>query len=154
MNTRIPFLVFLLVFTGLSANAGLFGSSESDVKLKKLEEEYKRCIDTNEWRKKKIEELEAENSELKDKLNRLQFEKEPDASESPSEHSAKSAWKRAWWLVAFATILIVVFRLVTRKKSLSGPIDAGNTLPKCPRCGQEHDPGDTICQNPACKTQF
>lgn len=26
--------------------------------------------------------------------------------------------------------------------------------PKCPRCGWEHDPGDTICKNPACKTQF
>lgn len=25
---------------------------------------------------------------------------------------------------------------------------------KCPRCGWEHDLGDTVCKNPACKTQF
>lgn len=25
---------------------------------------------------------------------------------------------------------------------------------KCPRCGWEHDPSDTVCKNPNCKTQF
>lgn len=25
---------------------------------------------------------------------------------------------------------------------------------KCPRCGWKHDPGDTVCKNPNCKTQF
>ena len=25
---------------------------------------------------------------------------------------------------------------------------------KCPRCGWEHDPGDAVCKNPKCRTQF
>lgn len=41
------------------------------------------------------------------------------------------------------------------RKSKSAPINLTvSDKPKCPRCGWEHGPNDTICRNPNCKTQF
>ena len=38
--------------------------------------------------------------------------------------------------------------------NIVAPSCSDNGLPKCPRCGMEHNPGDTVCKNPKCKTQF
>ncbi len=64
-------------------------------------------------------------------------------------------WELWLALVAFGVIVYMRTRgeddaTINQKR----PLDSGSTLPKCPRCGQEHAPGDTICKNPNCKTQF
>ena len=65
-----------------------------------------------------------------------------------------------WWLkVALSTIgaFVVVFfvwMFWPRKVTSSTASERLVARPRCPRCGWEHDPADTICKNPNCKTQF
>lgn len=48
-------------------------------------------------------------------------------------------------------LILVVWPRKSRTASLSPTLSDKH---KCPRCGWEHDPGDTVCKNPNCKTQF
>lgn len=59
-------------------------------------------------------------------------------------------------LFAVAAIILAVLGLAvwsSRAVTPSNPAESSDR-PKCPRCGWEHDPKDTVCKNPNCKTQF
>lgn len=60
------------------------------------------------------------------------------------------------WLIIpiSAAILVVLGFFFWPRKTVSSPMVNVSGRPKCPRCGWEHDPADTACKNPACKTQF
>ena len=65
-------------------------------------------------------------------------------------------WKRlSFGLIAAVTVLFLSNVVRPRKAIVSSPIESrASSRPKCPRCGQEYDSGDTVCKNPNCKTQF
>lgn len=66
-------------------------------------------------------------------------------------------WMIALWvgIPLLVLVLLGVGFLFVPTSSRSGISSReGGGRPKCPRCGWEHDPGDTVCKNPACKTQF
>ena len=57
--------------------------------------------------------------------------------------------------VVVLVLMFFGFLLWPRKHNGQSARSSGSgSSPKCPRCGWEHDPGDTVCKNPACKTQF
>ena len=67
------------------------------------------------------------------------------------------------WVKILLSILIPVVAIILAvlgfafwpRKVLSPSASTdSSTHPKCPRCGWEHDPKDTVCKNPNCKTQF
>ena len=54
-------------------------------------------------------------------------------------------------MVIFGVICLVFWP----KKAVAVAINSDRAdKNKCPRCGWEHGPGDTVCKNPNCKTQF
>ena len=77
-----------------------------------------------------------------------------------AEKNVRKANSEASWaliiLLSIVSVIIAVCAFVfwphkTKPVSILG--DMPSRL-KCPRCGWEHVPGDTICKNPDCKTQF
>ena len=61
-----------------------------------------------------------------------------------------------WISVPIVMVICGVVCLVFwPKKTRAVTINSGRTdKNKCPRCGWEHSPGDTVCKNPRCKLQF
>lgn len=57
------------------------------------------------------------------------------------------------WGIGVLIIAVMGFIFWPRKPISSAYADPYKR-PRCPRCGWEHDPTDTICKNPNCKTQF
>lgn len=57
--------------------------------------------------------------------------------------------------IAAIVLLFAVFFFWPRNRAgqTTASVEPG-ARPKCPRCGWEHDPADTVCKNPACKVQF
>ena len=96
----------------------------------------------NSQLKSENESLKSGNSQLNAEIKRLK---------------AKRSWP--WIVLAFVVGCLSVFLLSlicirSPKSNVTASPHLGNGLPKCPRCGMEHDPGDTVCKNPKCKTQF
>lgn len=65
----------------------------------------------------------------------------------------------SWVLFIIIVICIIIFAFAIflfwpRGKSSTSSFVNSSSRPKCPCCGREHDPGDTVCKNPNCKTQF
>ena len=61
------------------------------------------------------------------------------------------------WLLA--SVIVVILALVTtvfwRRRKLSSPnYRDSSTLTKCPLCGWERGPNDTVCKNPNCQIHF
>ena len=82
---------------------------------------------------------------------------------SPSDDGLSSDnppnYRYPWEIWLAIVILGIVMWMRTGSKAIAATAAqkqaaTDSALPKCPRCGQEHDPGDTICKNPNCKTQF
>jgi uncharacterized coiled-coil protein SlyX len=137
-----------------------------ETRIKALESSVKK--DSNE-QNQKIAGLERQLGEQESKINELV--RELNAVKSKLDASSKSidtlattakgarrTGNLALWIllpVAALVLLFVGFFLWPRNR-------AGQTVaspepgsrPKCPRCGWEHDPGDTVCKNPSCKVQF
>lgn len=55
--------------------------------------------------------------------------------------------------VVIVVLAVFAFFFWPRNTIVSPAVDVSGRS-KCPRCGWEHDPADTVCKNPACKTQF
>jgi hypothetical protein len=128
------------VFVSPSAKAWwLFGGLSEP----KANEQIERLKQENETLREENEELKKKNEEL---------EKKNDAADKNKSSTSQIMWL---WLLLFLFVVGVV-RLIFRNKSLydSVPPPSGDVLPRCPRCGQEHGPDDTVCKNPACRTQF
>lgn len=99
-----------------------------------------------------IELLKKEIGEIKNTISRSQSRYgESDAALAPHRYP----WE-IWLAIAILGFFIWVrtgSKIVTAQASQK-QTEVDSNLPKCPRCGQEHDPTDTVCKNPNCKTQF
>lgn len=137
----------------------------------RVEEDEKRIVDlekrekeNNDGQAERIRELEGEVNRLSSELAELKKwgedkwsvgkEELSRANQTAVDGNAKG--NLALWIllpVAALVLLFAVFFFWPRKRDgqSSTPLEPGSR-PKCPRCGWEHDPGDTACKNPACKT--
>lgn len=120
---------------------------EMNVRVDKLEESLQIQAKTVNQLIEQLENLQNKLGENAEKINKL---------DTKTEKVGKR-WVIALWVGIPVVVLLlagVVFLfLPTPFLSSTGQQD-GSGRPKCPCCGWEHDPGDTVCKNPACKTQF
>ena len=107
---------------------------------------------------KRIKELELKVSELQETVDRRwnKGAKNLDdlgAKVKGTNRNANIAlWISLSIVLSVSGVLILVFwPRKSRTASLSPTLSDKH---KCPRCGWEHDPGDTVCKNPNCRTQF
>ena len=101
-------------------------------------------------------ELKSENSRLKDDNATLISNNRDLTSES---ERLKSRWFWPWILLSFVVGGVsgfVIDRVARQSQAQNVAIQThlDADLPKCPRCGLWHDPNDTVCKNPNCRTQF
>ena len=107
----------------------------------------------------RIDEQALTINQLVDRLNEVQRSLEINAdtiSKVRETTKRTSAWVRVLRAVLVPVGLIVLVILgffFWPRRTISPPSDT-SARPKCPRCGLEHEPGDTICKNPSCQTRF
>lgn len=113
-------------------------------RVDKLEESLQTQAATINQLIEQLENLQSKLGENAEKINKL---------DTKTEKVGKR-WVIALW-VGIPIIVIVLLGLAFLfLPTPSRPASDGSGRPKCPRCGWEHAPGDTVCKNPACKTQF
>jgi len=105
----------------------------------------------------RIQKLESDVSRLQGKVDSL--EKGATNLETIGRKGDKTDIKAnvALWITIPIVIVIcgVLGLAFWPRKSKPVPISATRSdQHKCPRCGWEHDPDDTVCRNPNCKVQF
>lgn len=155
------------LFVAYAANAALFTDKAiDDYADKRLKPVIKQCEQNTkslEGQNKRLEELSqtvqhqsATINEMLSQLKEVQAKLDINAKRIdniPVEPSAP-----LWIKVVLGGIAAIIFAVLGLffwpRKSISTASGNASGRPKCPRCGWEHDPGDTICKNPACKTQF
>ena len=94
-----------------------------------------------------LEHLQNKLGENAEKINKLDTETE----------KVGKRWVLALWVgipVVVLLLLGLILLFIPASSRSSNNRQGDNERLKCPRCGWEHDPGDTVCKNPACKTQF
>ena len=99
---------------------------------------------------KKVEALNERIQKLESDVNGL---KKLDNKVKGTDRNANIAlWISLSIVLSVCGILCLVFwPRKSRAATLSPTLSDKH---KCPRCGWEHDPGDTVCRNPNCRTQF
>ena len=126
-------------------------SEEQDKRIAQLEKKVddlsKELTALDKWAHEKwdkgVEELEKAN------------EKAENASKEAKKGVRTSSYSLGLLLPVAAIILIILGFAFWPRKTVSPSSSADSSdRPKCPRCGWEHDPKDTVCKNPNCKTQF
>ncbi len=133
-----------------------------ETRIKALEISVKKDL---EEQNKRISELEKKVDDLSKKLAALdkwsheKWDKGGEELEKANKKTEKVDKKSSYslWLLVPVTIVIlavVVFAFWPRKTVSPSAVAESSDRPKCPRCGWEHDPKDTVCKNPNCKTQF
>ena len=95
---------------------------------------------------KKLEAEQMRNAELQRQIETLR-------NEVGQVKSGKRLYAIVLILVVVPIVGFVGWVFLPRR-IVKSPVISKGERPKCPRCGLEHDPGDTICKSPACKTQF
>ena len=105
--------------------------------------------DQNEALRSTNESLKSENQVLHSDNNNLRSE----------NGRLKSRWLWPWIFLSFVVggvCGLVLYRVARRTPgpNVAIPTRLDTGLPKCPRCGLEHNPDDTVCKNPKCRTQF
>lgn len=106
----------------------------------------------------RIQKLESDVSSFQKKVDSL-WEKGATNLETIDRKGDKTDIKAnvaLWITIPIVMVICGVLGLAFwPRKSKPVPISATRSdQHKCPRCGWEHDPDDTVCKNPACKTQF
>lgn len=105
--------------------------------------------------RKKIDELVQELNAVKSTLDASS--KSIDTLASTAKGARRTGNLALWILLPVAALVLLFtgffFWPRNRDGQSSTPLEPG-LRPKCPRCGWEHDPDDTACKNPVCKTQF
>lgn len=101
-------------------------------------------------------ELKSENLRLKDDNATLYSNNRNLISEN---ERLKARWFWPWILLSFVVGGVsgfVVYRVACQPQvpNVAIPTHLDADLPKCPRCGLGHDPSDTVCKNPNCRTRF
>lgn len=138
-------------------NACAFTSDKKYTDQIVAEAEY-RIRQTDDAQSRRIVELENRVNELSRELAALEnWTKEKwgvsvDELKRVDGKSSVSIWLLL--LIVFVIVAILAFAFWPRGRYKPGLSSDSNLRPKCPRCGWEHELGDTICKNPACKTHF
>ncbi len=105
----------------------------------------------------RIQKLESDVSRLQGKVDSL--EKGATNLETIGRKGDKTDIKAnvALWItipIVMVICSILCFAFWPRKSKSVAISSARSDQHKCPRCGWEHDPDDTVCRNPNCRTQF
>jgi hypothetical protein len=154
-----------------TSNATAKKTDEIEKRLVSLDSLNKKNAEQSHTTAKKVEELEkrlaAADKIIADQSKQIQTLREwvEDKWELGKGELARANEKAdqgirtgsySLWLIIpiSAAILFVLGFFFWPRKTVSALAVDVSGLPKCPRCGREHDPADTICKNPACKTQF
>lgn len=133
-------------------------TSDKEYTNKIVAEAENRIRRTDIAQNRRIEELEDKVKELSKELSALEnWTKEKwgvsiDELKRVDGKSSVSIWLLL--LIVFVIVAILAFAFWPRRRFASDLPSGSGLQPKCPRCGWEHDPGDTVCKNPACKTHF
>ena len=104
-----------------------------------------------------IEKLQASVNKLQERVDSL--EKSATNLETIGRKGDKTDIKAnvALWITIPIVMVICSILCLTfwpRKSRVASLSLTLSDKHKCPRCGWKHDPGDTVCKNPNCKTQF
>ena len=136
----------------VSGHEGRIKGLETSVK-KDSDEQNKRIAELE----KKVEDLSGKLAELKEwseekwNTGKRELEKVNAKAKDGREKSNLALWIL---VPVVAVVLVVLVFFFWPRKPVSSAVPGASDRPKCPRCGWEHAPGDTVCKNPACKTQF
>ena len=106
----------------------------------------------------RIQKLESDVSSLQKKVDRLwdKGAKNLDALDNKVKGTDRNANIALWISLSIVLSVCGTLCLVFWPRK-SKTIAINPTLSdkhKCPRCGWEHGPEDTVCRNPNCRTQF
>ena len=126
-----------------------------------LVEKHNKLVGAVDERTKQIEELEVSVNKLQERVDRL----EKDVKDLKNigqniglkgDQTDIKANVALWITIPIVMVICGVLCLAFwPRRSKSATINSTRSdQHKCPRCGWEHDPGDTVCKNPNCKTQF
>ena len=106
----------------------------------------------------RIQKLESDVSRLQKKVDSLwdKGAKNLDALDNKVKGTDRNANIALWISLSIVLSVCGILCLMfwprkSRATSLSPTLSDKH---KCPRCGWEHDPDDTVCRNPNCRTQF
>ena len=156
MRMIVTFIVlFICSCAAFDACAFTSDKKYADQIVAEVENRIRR---TDDAQNRRIGELERKVDELSKELFALQeWTKEKwgvsiDEIKRVDGKSSVSIWLLL--LIAFVIVAILAFAFWPRKRLEPGLSSSSGLHPKCPRCGWEHDPSDTVCKNPACKTHF
>lgn len=176
MNTRILIIALAIcLFTTLVtyAKPDKDDSKYTDEKVAKVEKTVSahetriKALETSvkndsEEQNKRIAELEKQVDDLSKDLATLdKWAKEKwgigvqELEKVKDQEPKVPFWTKLLLFAVAAVILAVLGFAFWPRKTVSPSASAESSdRPKCPRCGWEHDPKDTVCKNPNCKTQF
>ena len=158
MKTEI-FLSCVMVFAVLlSANAFETDTAYSDRRLQERVEPLEKKVETLENRLAAIQkavsnywETGTNNMDAIQAAVRQTDQRIKDIENKPNGGAKGTI---ALLITIPTTLVLVAFMaLAFWPKKASAP-SVPQSKNKCPRCGWEHDPNDTVCKNPSCKTQF
>ena len=89
-----------------------------------------------------------------DALQAAVTETEQKIKDIKSKPNGDSKGTVALWITIPTALILVFFLSLAFWPKKTGSLTVQANKHKCPRCGWEHDPGDTVCRNPNCRTQF
>lgn len=147
--------IFICSWTAFDASAFTSDKKYTDQIVAEVENRIRR---TDDAQSRRIGELENKVEELSRELSALEnWTKEKwgvsiDELKRVDGKSSVSIWLLL--LIVFVIVAILAFAFWPRRRLESVLTSDSGLQPKCPRCGWEHDPGDTVCKNPACKMHF
>jgi predicted PurR-regulated permease PerM len=137
-----------------------FAKAESDKAYsdRRLSEEIRPITNNIEALNKRIQTLESDARSLQKKVDELwnKGAKNLDALDSKVQGTGRNANIALWISLSIVLSICGTLCLVFWPRK-SKTIAINPTLSdkhKCPRCGWEHGPDDTVCKNPNCRTQF
>lgn len=137
-----------------------FAKAESDKAYsdRRLSEEIKPIKQDIKALNERIQKLESDVSSLQEKVDSLwdKGAKNLDDLDSKLQGTGRNANIALWISLSIVLSICCTLCLVFWPRK-SKTIAINPTLSdkhKCPRCGWEHGPEDTVCRNPNCRTQF
>ena len=137
----------------------------TDNKVKEVREyfvgEHNTLVTTVDNHTAQINNHTAQIEELKASVNKLQakvdiLEKGAKNLENSGDKTDIKANVALWITIPIGMVICCILCLAFwPRRSKSSTINPTRSKQnKCPRCGWEHDPGDTVCKNPNCTIQF
>ncbi len=128
--------------------------STSNATGKKAEVLEKRLEELYQTVQKQSETINTLSGQLKEVQGKLQINANEIAS-LPRDPPPTPLWVKMPLAIIVALILAVLVFAFWPRKTVSPSVSTESSdRPKCPCCGWEHDPKDTVCKNPNCKIQF